>query len=518
MTRKRDIRKSEFNVVTSNESSDYFDFIRNGQNLRIAHSNMSAGFGTTGSVSPTGEATAIPVLQIVGTVNYIRGILAGSGINAQISAQNGVEISHNLTAGSSGSPVMTNVAGTSPIIRSLVAGAGITLTDGIDSIEVAVTSAPVSTKTVPVYDIGDFPAPVGSLITLLGDTEYQLQDDISSSYIFSMGSGTILSATDKKLITLETTNVGNLITATDSSCKIKDIKLVADSGTLFNITSSTGNHTLEIENVDSSCDNIGSFQSLALLSIKNCNFNPIYVSGISFSGSLGVSNISDSDFVIPSGTGNAIDLGTATFDFFLLEKTTFDVDSTGYGITGLVSSGNINSGGFGVFFLNRNVGSADFSNNIYPTDDRWYALWNLAMADTHASALAYNSALTVTISAAVTPAVIGPSWTSLKSDKFTFSAAGQWTYLGRPDNVEITLKINAEITSGTDNCTFFIYKNGVLESGSSIVRELTSGAPETVILLWDVDLETGDYLQFYVQNNDTDENVYIDDIFLRIRS
>jgi hypothetical protein len=72
--------------------------------------------------------TASPVLSVDGTINKIRNIENGSGIAANISATDGVEIKHNFTVDATGSPLMLNTAAVSPTFVSLFAGSGISLT------------------------------------------------------------------------------------------------------------------------------------------------------------------------------------------------------------------------------------------------------------------------------------------------------------------------------------------------------------------------------------------------------
>ena len=403
MSRRRDIRKSDFTVVSSNESTDKFDFVRNGENLSIYQSDMAAGLGVTGTLEQLGEATAIPVLQVVGGVNYIRNILAGYGISVQVSPQNGVEINHNFTADSTGVPVMIDSASDSPTIRSIEGTSGVNVSGSGDTIQIALTASPASTKTVVVYDIDDFPTPVGSTITLEADTEYVVQNDISSAYIFEMSNNSIISGTDKKIISLETTNVGTMITATDVNAKIKDIKLIADSGTLFDISSTTGAHYFELYNTDGSCNNIGNFDNLAALSATGSTFSPVYVQGFTFTGSFVIALFSLGGIVMPSGTGNAFTLGTATFDYFVIDKMLLDIDTTGYSLSGLASSGNINADGAGIVLAANNFGSADASDNITPYDDRWESRANTKLPDSYGVLLASHAGTTVTIATVSTP-------------------------------------------------------------------------------------------------------------------
>lgn len=518
MTRRRDIKKSDFNVVGALESSDYFDFVRNGQNLRISQVDLIAGLGTVGTIEAVGEATAVPVLEIVGGANYIRSILAGSGISAQVSPQNGIEVSHNFTADTSAVPVMVNALADSPVIRSIEAGTGINVSGSGNVIQVALSGVPATTKTTVINDISDFPAPVGDLITLSADTEYLIQSDISSVYRYAVGENTLVSGSDKKLISLEYTGVGTMITALDVNFKIKDIKLTCDSGTAFSVSSTTGLHVADIYNTNVSCNNVGNFDNLLSLAVTGSNFSPVYTQGFTFTGNFSIFSFVLSGLVIPSGTGNGFTLGTSTFTFLTITSAFLQVDTTGYVVSGLASSGNINAGGSGLISVSRNFGTADFSNNITPYDDLWKSSANSRLPDSKEVALSTHGGATIAIATAATPVIVGATWLSHKSYRFTSAVGGRWTYDGIETDVSVTASITADIATGTDNVSFFLYKNGVQIPESIVTREFTAGNVGNLSLLWDVSMVQNDYVELWVQNDDTNVDVIIVNAVMRIRS
>jgi hypothetical protein len=121
-------KKSNFIAKSTVTAGSYCDFWVNNSNYKIAYTDFVGGLGVTGSMAQAGAVTAAPILNIDGTVNNIRGIENGSGVQANVSATDGVELSHSFAADATGSPLFLNTTGTSPVIASLVAGTGITLT------------------------------------------------------------------------------------------------------------------------------------------------------------------------------------------------------------------------------------------------------------------------------------------------------------------------------------------------------------------------------------------------------
>ena len=102
----------------------FMDYFVNGTNYKISYTNFVGGLGVTGSITQTGAATGIAVLDIDGSVNKIRNIESGSGILASVSAENGLELKHNFAADSTGSPLLLNTTDATPDIASIVGGSG----------------------------------------------------------------------------------------------------------------------------------------------------------------------------------------------------------------------------------------------------------------------------------------------------------------------------------------------------------------------------------------------------------
>lgn len=127
-TRAQGRKISQFVAKTTiSGSNSYLNYIIDSTNYRIAYTDFVNGLGVTGTIVQAGAVTAAPILDTQSTVNNIRGIENGSGIAANVSASNGVQIKHNFTIDATGSPLMLNTTATSPTFVSLLAGSGITL-------------------------------------------------------------------------------------------------------------------------------------------------------------------------------------------------------------------------------------------------------------------------------------------------------------------------------------------------------------------------------------------------------
>lgn len=119
------VRQSEFVVQTSILAGSSFGFFNNGYNYQITYANFLNGLGVTGTIAQVGDVTGVPVLDISGVNNYIRNLEEGSGISLNLSAEDGIEISHNFTIDSVGQPIVQNGGSASPTFVSIEAGTGI---------------------------------------------------------------------------------------------------------------------------------------------------------------------------------------------------------------------------------------------------------------------------------------------------------------------------------------------------------------------------------------------------------
>ena len=177
-------KKSDFVAKDSVDAGAFMDYFVSGVNYKISYDNFVGGLGVTGSIEQDGDPTGTAILDVDGSVNKIRNLENGPGIVGTVSAQNGLKVSHNFTVDGTGEPVMQGSSNQSPVIASLVAGAGITLTSGSGYIEIAEDADPHldaicsmhDNTTNTVIDATDTPVKVAGTFTadhdssVVGDT------------------------------------------------------------------------------------------------------------------------------------------------------------------------------------------------------------------------------------------------------------------------------------------------------------------------------------------------------------
>jgi len=99
--------------------------------------------------------------------------------------------------------------------------------------------------------------------------------------------------------------------------------------------------------------------------------------------------------------------------------------------------------------------------------------------------------------------VINPTFVGVHAENFTAQTSpnDRFRYDGTPD-VHAFVNFNCSMkqsSGGTIDVEFVVYKNGVAQEGSRVVRSATSGAWGNVSLDFDIIMSTNDYLEFFTK-------------------
>ncbi len=517
----KDIKKSKFIAQNIFQAGDYLDFVRQNQNFRISYTDFIASLGVLGNLTPVGDVTAIPVYYLDGGVNKIRGVIGGSGIVASLSVGDAVQVSHNFTVDKTGAPILANETAISPTFRSLQAGSGITVAAAGNNIIISTSGTPGTTKTVNVFQESDFPTAVGGVITLADNTEYRMLNDVTTANRFVLGDNTILTGADEDLIHLTYTGALTMFTMSDNlSNNFRGITFNCTTAAAFLSFSSTGGtDSFYMSNVDVNCATFGTFTNVNICLMERCQLSAT-VNGITFAGTCGLLYLAVELYSLPSAAAaTAINLGTSVWSYINLENIVFNMnDPTSYCIAGAVNNGNLTATGHGIVSKCHQLGSGTFLLNISPFDDRWEFALNTNAVNSADVCLMSNTGATITISTAGVPVIVDATWVEQTAHRFTTTAGGRFTYTGKGADLFFTASISADIPSGVDNISFFLYKNGVQIPASRVIREIDSGNIGNASLIWADEAATNDYYELWVQNDDTSVNIIISSVALRINS
>jgi hypothetical protein len=522
MTNRRPDKKiSNFIGNTSLPADAELTFVAGGVNQKIALSDFLAALGVTGTIVQDGDPAGTPVLDVAGSVNNIRNIEPGSGIQAAVSAQNGVALAHDFLQDTVGVPVLINPTASQPTIASLEPGAGISIVQQDEHIEISLSGAAVTTKTVVVNELSDLPSPVGGVITLEDDKDYLFITDVDFGVTRLVpGNNTLVRGADSSIISITYSDTGTFMTAVDKSFRFDRIKVSTPNGQLLDVSATVPGCVFQLTDMTiGECDTIGSLDGLTAVQLNNVAWNDIKTDGISFTGTNTAFYCQDNLVTLNGGT--FIDLDAATFEGFTITNP-FVIGAGGTTfLSGAASSANINVGGLGTVLNARISGSTPLSG-VTSDDSRWNFLANDGIADTRPDGLlSVNIPFTVTISAVDTPVrigAIGTDWIVERASQFTGAGDGRLTYDGEKNaTLPILASLSAEVVSGTNkDLTFYIAIDGVIVANSGASTTVSSGAPKNTPIPWQDQLSSAQYVEVWVENNTDATNVLINSGVLRV--
>jgi len=218
-------------------------------------------------------------------------------------------------------------------------------------------------------------------------------------------------------------------------------------------------------------------------------------------------------------TGIAVDLGSATFDSFLVNGT-YIPSATNVFIAGLTSSGNVNLGGAAEIIDMRFEGTfAPTLTNITVDDLRWRFRDSIGLPDTQEDALVSftgNSTVT-TITTIDTPVIVNAIWTCQRESFFSCTTGGRITYIGESDlTTPIDVIANLDTQNDSD-VSVYIALNGTIISETGISQFVKAIQPDTLSTMWQLSLSTNDFLEVFVENNSNNKNITVTSAIFRVR-
>lgn len=512
-------KKSNFVADTAIPDDSTLDFVINGQNFKITKANFLAALGVTGTLSQAGAVSGTPVLDGTGTDFLIRNLENGSGVKASTSPQNGITLDHNFTFDGAGAPLTPDSTVTSPIMRSLVAGAGISVGASGNQIQIALSSTPVSTKTVVINEAADFPTAVAGVIPLAADTDYFITNDVTVSDRFLLNDDTQIRGNGTVISSLTYTGTGAMWSCEDCNVRMRQITCTASNGTMWDVTSSSpaGLGILVCDNVVFIGATFGTM-NIRIVTFFFCAA-VMTVDGLTLTSTvMDVFSVSSCNWIQFAGTG--IDLGTTVLDSVDI-KNIFATMSVGTTLLdGLTGSGNISAEGTGTFAEVELVGGGGTLNNIDTDDDRWFFAANNTVRDTiRDSILSVQGNTTETIIASeATPVKAAATWTIGRESGFTGDTTGRATYdllqgVVTPMTASLTI---TKASGGTARVVAYIAENGTVVPESAIGVDCSSSVSGNISLTWQSELAQTNFLEVFLENptgEGTVNNILVDAVF-----
>ena len=372
----------------------------------------------------------------------------------------------------------------------------------------------------------DFPTQDDTTITLLSNKIYIISSDTTIAKKFTVQDGAVITAFNIFGPTLTYSGSGVMFTGVDVNFVIRDLTVSCSSAKVFDFTDSVGSvKDFECVNVRAlACTSIGSFDDYLVVQFMNSGFISTG-SGIDYSGgNYRVVSFNDAVFISTSATFKAIDLGSATIDNFEINNIAVIAPSGAYGISGLASSGNINSGFVAtVFGSSFSGGMTTPLENITVNDIRWDFKGNNGVADTITDALlSFNGNATETvITTQNVPVIVNATWTVVICSKFTCTTGGRSTSNSEGDlgGVPITFAVGLiSAGGGAIDVSVYLAENGSVITASKTTISISGANQAFVSIPWQIStISENDYYEVWVENNTNTTNIIVESAKLRIR-
>lgn len=387
-------------------------------------------------------------------------------------------------------------------------------------LQVATGSASLSTKQIGVNSIDHLPTPSGGVITLDANTVYHVGNDINlGTNRIVMSDDTVIVGISESNISMTYTGTGTMFTCTNVSARINNVSITCASGTFLDV-SGTGVEGIILNGV-----NVNGVAILGTITnIRSFGWDDGAIAVISTRGFLFVTTITKlnlDNLVFVATTGVVIDFGTAIFDTVDIDGALFSLLTSGAtAISGAVSSANISAGGLGEIKFCHFSGSGTPLSGLTTDDALWNFLNNDDIANSRPDGLLSfidNTTETVITTIGVEVLVAG-TWNIVRTSQFTGTAAGRLTYNGgRPVTVPVTVSTAITVASGTNQeLHLHLFLNGVIIEQSKVQSNVDSGDTKNQVNIWELVMSSDDYIELFVENNSTTNNITVIDAKFRI--
>lgn len=254
---------SQFSSKTSLQDTDLVTIVSNGQNFNVTYGDLKSGLGVSGSLSSTGAVLGAPILNNPSANEYeIRSLENGAGVEAYITASNGIGLRWTVDQDTTGVSLTENLTDITPDIASLVSGQGISITKNDNAITISNTVDPATglSERVVVTSAADLAG------TLDSTKEYFIDGIINmgSQQIQVPAGGLNLSGYNFDLSQLVSSqdNYTMFISAPGGSGNVlgKDygIEVSGANSQVYNLTSATGFDAFEFARINyNNCSSLG---------------------------------------------------------------------------------------------------------------------------------------------------------------------------------------------------------------------------------------------------------------------
>jgi len=150
------------------------------------------------------------------------------------------------------------------------------------------------------------------------------------------------------------------------------------------------------------------------------------------------------------------------------------------------------------------------------TDPNWQYVGNVNIPDsqTVGSMNFQDNATATTFVAVNTPTIINATWVEGENERFTFSSAGRYTYIGLADVKATVMGIATLVPGGNTDMAIYIAKNGSIIETSKGFR--SSNRVDQIQAQELIALSTNDFLEIFIENQTNGTSITATDGYFNV--
>lgn len=384
----------------------------------------------------------------------------------------------------------------------------------------------IPNKTKIINSVADLPTLVGGKYPLEAKTTYNLGDDITVVNPFDVSAGDVFwTSGNPNGPRLDYFGVDPLFQGSDvNGFVIGNAGILCPNATLYDISDLASPNTSTINVFDSVI--VAKKFGIAnnLFAVAYDIIEASVEDGLTFTGqNWAIISLGRIAFLSASPTFTGIDFGTTTSFDINMSRLFISAPAGATGISGLPNSGNIIPGGSGSLRDSTfagpfavQAGGIDISNDV-----AWNARDNgPQVPDSRPGALIY-------LRGNVTPTVISDTEIPVKAagvfltkneSKFSTDGTGRITSLSiKPTTINIEADIILEPVSGNARLiSAYIALNGAPITASEVQLRISSNDPKVITMHWEETLNLNNYVEIFLQNSTTIDNILGSNITFRV--
>lgn len=383
-----------------------------------------------------------------------------------------------------------------------------------------------NTAVVNVRSLADLPAPQGGAITLDRTKTYNIVGQVNISPNFINMNGAAVKGTNPILDALISNVAGAILRSTDEIVFLEKLSVVpaSSSTSAYNFVDNTGTKSCNLL-VGNNVKDLAGVQSLGAGTISGFRFvafvNNYIISrdGLKLGGNMGRVLISfNSIESLTAGSGIEflptikVNEVVISNNFFVYSGNTGIKVTSGAQVDFARVTANIFTGVTNpVLGVSSAAAGWNMQQNVGIPDSRVYG--NLYFNGTTPTAISLQTAGTYyKVNTASAPA----STQSLSRFRQDATFPNRMIYEGkRPITAKVYIVVGGKAT-GVNDYTIALGKNGNVSGPTSSMGTTTSGQAFQLVLISEVDIEPGDYLEVGIKSNSNNTSVNVSDVQFRV--